>query len=89
MEPVDLAARIDTAAPPRQGPRPPATTESRALLGVLTRAASLASERNCALIRNEHMLQAIAAYDGVAARVLNDIGATPQRLREIIDRMNG
>ena len=89
VEPADLAARIDTAAPPRQGPRPPATTESRALLGVLTRAASLASERNCALIRNEHMLQAIAAYDGVAARVLNDIGATPQRLREIIDRMNG
>jgi len=86
---ADVVARIDLAAPPRPGPRPPTTAESRALIAVIARAASLAAERNRALIRNEHLLLAIAADDGVGATVLASVGATPQRIREILDRMNG
>ena len=86
---VDLVARIDAAAPPRPGPRPPGLTEGQALFDVISRAASLAAERNRAMIQNEHLLLAIAAGEGVGATVLAAVGATPQRLREIIDRMNG
>jgi ATP-dependent Clp protease ATP-binding subunit ClpA len=85
----DLVSRIDGAAPVRPGPRPPATAESRALITVLARAAALAAERNRASIRNEHLLLAIAAEDGVGATVLTAVGATPQRIREILDGMNG
>ena len=86
---ADVVARIDLAAPFRPGPRPPTTAESRALIAVIARAASLAAERNRPLIRNEHLLLAIAADDGVGATVLASVGATPQRIREILDRMNG
>jgi len=86
---ADVVARIDLAAPPRPGPRPPTTAESRALIAVIARAASLAAEQNRSLIRNEHLLLAIAADDGVGATVLASVGATPQRIREILDRMNG
>jgi ATP-dependent Clp protease ATP-binding subunit ClpA len=86
---ADLVARIDRAAPPRPGPRPAGTTESRALVDVIGRAASLAAERNRALIRNEHLLLAIAADDGIGATVLTSVGATPQRIRELLERMNG
>jgi ATP-dependent Clp protease ATP-binding subunit ClpA len=90
VDSADLVARIDAAAPPRPGPRPPGNTESRALLEVIARSASLAAERNSALIRSEHLLLlAIAAGDGVGATVLTAVGATPQRIREILDRMNG
>jgi ATP-dependent Clp protease ATP-binding subunit ClpA len=54
----------------------------------MTRAASLASQRNCALIRSEHLLLAIAAGEDLGATVLNSVGASPQRLREILDRMS-
>jgi ATP-dependent Clp protease ATP-binding subunit ClpA len=86
---ADLVARIDGAAPPRPGPRPAGTTESRALVDVIGRAASLAAEGNRALIRNEHLLLAIAADDGIGATVLTSVGATPQRIRELLERMNG
>jgi ATP-dependent Clp protease ATP-binding subunit ClpC len=85
---ADLVARIDAAAPARPGARPPGLIEGQALFDVITRAASLAAERNRALIRSEHLLLAIAAGDGVGATVLTAVGATPQRLREIIDRMS-
>jgi ATP-dependent Clp protease ATP-binding subunit ClpA len=85
---ADLVARIDAAAPPRPGPRPPGLTEGRALFDVIDRAASLAAERNIPTIHNEHLLLAIAAGEGVGATVLTAVGATPQRLREIIDRMD-
>jgi hypothetical protein len=52
-------------------------------------AASVAAERNCASIRGDHLLLAIAAGQGVGAAVLTAVGATPDRLREIIDRMDG
>ena len=89
IDPANLAARIHAAAPARPAPRLKAIKESPALLDVITRAASLAAERNRGLIRGGHLLVAIAAGDGVGATVLTAVGATPQKLREIIDRMSG
>jgi ATP-dependent Clp protease ATP-binding subunit ClpA len=85
---ADLVGRIDAAAPPRSGPRPPGLTEGQALFDAVSRAASIAVHRNRATIRSEHLLLAIAAGEGVGATVLNAVGATPERLREILDRMS-
>jgi ATP-dependent Clp protease ATP-binding subunit ClpA len=89
IDPTDLAVRIDAATPPRPSPRLRPITEGSALLDVIMRAASFAAERNRTLIRGEHLLLAIAAGDGVGATVLTSVGATPQRIREILDRMSG
>ena len=89
IDPVDLAARIDAAAPARPGPRRRPITQDLALLNVITRAASLAAERNHALVRSGHLLLAIAESQNVGATVLASVGATPQRIRQILDRMNG
>jgi ATP-dependent Clp protease ATP-binding subunit ClpA len=86
---ADLVTRIDAAAPPRTGPRPVAVAQGLAFTQMIARAASLAAAHNCALIRNEHLLIAIAASRGVGSTVLTAVGATQERLREIIDRMNG
>ena len=89
IDAADLAARINAAAPARPAPRIKPITESPALLDVITRAASLAAERNRSSIRGGHLLLAIAAGDGVGATVLTALGATPQKVREILDRMSG
>src|SRR2546425_117326 len=78
---------IDAAAPRREGPRPSGLDEHAALSDVFARAASLASARNSALIRSGHLLLAIASVEGVGATVLKSVGATPERIREILDRM--
>jgi ATP-dependent Clp protease ATP-binding subunit ClpA len=88
IDPVVVVARIDAAAPARQGPRPAGLTEGQALFDVIARAASLAAARNQAMIRSEHLLLAIAAGEGVGATVLTAVGATPERIREILDRMS-
>jgi ATP-dependent Clp protease ATP-binding subunit ClpA len=89
IDSADLANRVAAAAPARPSPRLRPITESPALIEVITTAGSLAAERNRALIRGEHLLLAIAAGEGVAATVLTAVGATPQRIREILDRMSG
>jgi ATP-dependent Clp protease ATP-binding subunit ClpA len=89
IDPADLAARIDAATPARPAPRLRPITEDPTLLEVINRAASLAAERNRALIRGGHLLLAIAAGEGVGATVLTALGATPDRLSEILDRMSG
>src|SRR5882672_4688257 len=66
---ADLVTRIDAAAPPRTGARPMAVTQGLAFAQMIARAAALAAERNCALIRNEHLLIAIAASRGVGSTV--------------------
>jgi ATP-dependent Clp protease ATP-binding subunit ClpA len=86
---ADLVARIDAASPPRPGPRPPGIIEGHALVATMARAASIAAERNRPLIRNEHLLLAIAAGEGVGATILTAAGATPQHIAEILDRMSG
>jgi ATP-dependent Clp protease ATP-binding subunit ClpA len=84
-----LVARIDAAAPRGNGPRPPGLDEQAALSEVFARAAELAAERNSTLIRSGHLLLAIASTGGVAADALTSVGATPQRIRETLERMNG
>ena len=84
---AELVTRIDAAAPRREGPRPSGLDEHMGLNDVFARAASLASARNRALIRSGHLLLAIASADGVGATVLKSVGATPERIREILDRM--
>jgi ATP-dependent Clp protease ATP-binding subunit ClpA len=86
---ADLVARIDAASPPRPGPRAPGIMEGSALVATIARAASIAAERNRALIRTEHLLLAIAAGEGMGATVLTAVGATPQRIAEILERMSG
>jgi ATP-dependent Clp protease ATP-binding subunit ClpA len=88
-KPADLISRIDAAAPLRQGTRPASLTEGAALGEVFARAASFAAERNSALIRPEHLLLAIASVQGVAATALDSVGATPKRIKEILERMSG
>src|SRR6267378_4203604 len=84
-----LVARIEAAAPQRDGPRPGHLLESPSLAEVLARAASIAAERNRALIRPEHLLLAIANSSGVGAAALEAAGATKERIRESLERMNG
>jgi len=86
---TNLLARIDAAAPPREGPRPANLTEAPALHEVFARAAAVAAERNRAFIRSEHLLFAIASTAGIAATALNSVGATAPRIRETLERMNG
>jgi ATP-dependent Clp protease ATP-binding subunit ClpA len=88
VKPTDLVARIEGAAPRRDGPRPPVLMEAAALGEVFARAASFAAERNRAFIRPEHLLLAIASSAGIAAAALEAVGATGQRIRETLERMD-
>ena len=89
IDPTGLATLIDAAAPRRDGLRPAGIRESRSLMEAFGRAASIAAERNFATMRSEHLLLAVAAGDDIAANVLATAGATPQKIREISDRMSG
>jgi ATP-dependent Clp protease ATP-binding subunit ClpA len=89
VDPSRLVTLIEAAAPRREGPKPPLLLESPTLAEVLARAASIAAERNRALIRPEHLLLAIASSAGVGATALEATGATKERIREYVERMNG
>jgi len=89
VQPVAIVSCIETAWPARQAPRPGSVSEAATLAEVFALASSLAAERNSALIRSEHLLLAIASTQGIAATALDSVGATPKRIREILDRMNG
>jgi ATP-dependent Clp protease ATP-binding subunit ClpA len=84
-----LLARLDAAAPPAKASSGDGLREAPALGEVFARAASLAAERNRAFIRPEHLLLAIAGSPGIAAAALESMGATQQRIREILERMSG
>ncbi|TMC74693.1 MAG: hypothetical protein E6J13_01175 [Chloroflexi bacterium] len=47
------------------------------------------NDGSAALIRMEHLLLALSQCDGIAATALNSVGASPKRIREILDRMSG
>ena len=86
VDPVDLASRIDAAAPRREGPRPANLLESPELSLVFAQAASYAAERNAAMIRSGHLLLAIASATNIAATALTSVGVTSAGIREILDR---
>jgi ATP-dependent Clp protease ATP-binding subunit ClpA len=88
IDSADLVRRIEAAAPPQPGPRQSQVLEGRPFVELMARAAAVAAERGCASIRGDHLLLATAAGEGVAATVLNAVGATPERIREILDRMS-
>ena len=88
VSPSGLVALIDAAAPRRDGPRSGLVLESPSLAEVLARAASIAAERNRAFIRPEHLLLAIATSAGVGAATLEAAGATRERIRESLERMD-
>src|SRR2546425_802263 len=82
-----LATQLAAAAPPREG-APPASLRLGTELGVLIgRALARAAERNSALVRPEHLLIAIAdEQDSAAAKLLASLGATCERVREVVDK---
>jgi ATP-dependent Clp protease ATP-binding subunit ClpA len=88
IDSADLVRRIEAAAPPQPGPRRPQLSDGAAFVELMTRAGAVAAVRNCASIRGDHLLLAIAAGEGVGATVLTAVGATPERIREILDRMS-
>jgi ATP-dependent Clp protease ATP-binding subunit ClpA len=88
VKPSDLIARIETAMPPRKGPRPGALMEAAALSEVFARAASIAAEGDSAFIRPEHLLLAIASSAAAAATALESVGANPKSIRETLERMD-
>jgi len=47
------------------------------------------AKRTLALAQDEAVRLAIAETQNVGATVLASVGATPQRIRQILDRMNG
>ena len=88
IAPSVLAASIEAAAPRRDGPRPDIVLESPSLAEAFARAGSIAAERNRGHIRPEHLLLAIANSAGVGAATLEAAGATKERIRETLERMD-
>jgi ATP-dependent Clp protease ATP-binding subunit ClpA len=88
VNPSGLVALIDAAAPRRDGPRAGLLLESPTLAEVLAQAASIAAERARAFIRPEYLLLAIASSAGVGAAALEAAGATKERIRETLERMD-
>ena len=89
VDPDGLAKSVLAALPARDGPNAPVLSESTGLGETIARAWSFAMDRQSGRIREEHLLLAIAADVGPAAKALAASGVTAQRLREVIDRMNG
>jgi ATP-dependent Clp protease ATP-binding subunit ClpA len=84
-----VATKLVAAVPAREGPRAEAVSESVGLGEAIARAWSFAIDRNSPRIRVEHLLLAIAADVSPAAQVLAAAGATPEVLRDVIDRLSG
>ena len=89
VDPDGLAKSVLAALPALYGPNAALLGESTGLGETVARAWSFAMDRQSGRIREEHLLLAIAADVGPAAKALAASGVTAQRLREVIDRMNG
>jgi ATP-dependent Clp protease ATP-binding subunit ClpA len=87
VAPSDLIARVEQSAARRDGPRPPNIRESPEVVDTFTRSATIAAERRSAVIRPEHLLLAIASGDQSMASTLKGLGATPDRIRAVLDNM--
>jgi len=86
IDPLALAAKIRAAAAPQSGGEDVSPRMATALLGTINRASALAAQRNRAFIRPEHLLLALAMGQDPAATALASAGATPERLREALER---
>lgn len=71
--------RSETSA--RDGPLAPAPTISAALGDVFAEASAEAVRRGSPVVEPEDALVAMLDGDGIAARILRELGATPERVR--------
>jgi ATP-dependent Clp protease ATP-binding subunit ClpA len=78
--------RIEAAVPPTLGTFPTEGQWTQRVATIVRMAHGIAAERQRSEVAPEHLLIALAAEGGGAgAEVLASLGATPQRIREIVD----
>jgi ATP-dependent Clp protease ATP-binding subunit ClpA len=81
-----LRRRIEAAVPPVLGIVPTEGDFTPRLGRIVRMAHAIASERRCEEVAPEHLLIALAVEgSGAGAKVLASLGATPERIREIVD----
>lgn len=75
----------------RDGPptRAPTPVASEALRTLMAAAAAESMQRGRATVEPEHVLVAMLEGDGVVARVLEELGATPDGLRKRVQELKG
>jgi ATP-dependent Clp protease ATP-binding subunit ClpC len=88
VDPDMMRRRIEAAVPPDLGGAMPTELRSTPRLSkIFTMARKIASERKRPEVSPELLLMALADEgEGVGARVLATLGATAERIREIVDR---
>jgi ABC-type taurine transport system substrate-binding protein len=81
-----LRRRIEAAVPPTLGIVPTEGSWTQRVATIVRMAHAIAAERQREEVPPEHLLIALATEGGGAgAEVLASLGATPQRIREIVD----
>jgi hypothetical protein len=87
IDPEALRRRIEVAVPPTLGGSMPTSLHTTPRVGtILKMANALADNRNRELVPPEIFLLAMVDEgDGVGAQMLASLGATAQRIREIVD----
>lgn len=86
IDPEVLRRRIEAAVPPTLGIVPTEGSWTQRVATIVRMAHAIAAERQREEAAPEHLLIALATEGGGAgAEVLASLGATPQRIREIVD----
>jgi ATP-dependent Clp protease ATP-binding subunit ClpA len=86
IDPEVLRRRIEAAVPPTLGVFPTEGSWTQRVARIVRRAHGIATERQREEVAPEHLLIALAVEgSGAGADVLASLGATPQRIREIVD----
>lgn len=89
IKPEVLRRRIEAAVPPVLGIVPAEGDFTTRFARIARMAYAIAHERRRGEVAPEHLLIALASEGGGAgADVLASLGATPQRIRDIVDRPN-
>ena len=86
IDPETLRRRIEAAVPPTLGTMPTEGTSTPRVIRIIFLASAIAAERNRYETPPEFLLLALADEGGGAgAHVLASLGATGQRIRELVD----
>jgi hypothetical protein len=86
IDPEVLRRRIEAAVPPTLGVFPTEGSWTQRVARIVRIADGIAAERKREEVAPEHLLMALADEGGGAgADVLASLGATPQRIRQIVD----
>ena len=78
-----------SATEQRDGPPPRTAAASTPLRAVMNAAADDAAKQGNSLVEPEDVLVALLGGDGIAARVLRELGATPDGVRKRIGELRG